>query len=103
MDLENITNIVIICPHCKEPVLIEKLNCCIFRHGALKSNGKQIDPHASKDLCDFYTEKDLIMGCQMKTQKITMINLLLLYVIIFNHFYIIYLRRIYIYYNWPMI
>jgi hypothetical protein len=63
MDLENITNIVIICPHCKEPVLIEKLNCCIFRHGALKSNGKQIDPHASKDLCDFYTEKDLIMGC----------------------------------------
>ncbi len=70
MDLENITNIVIICPHCKEPVLIEKLNCCIFRHGVLKINGKQIDPHASKDLCDFYIKRDLIMGCGKPFQVI---------------------------------
>ena len=31
MNIENITNIVVECPHCKEPVLIEKINCCIFR------------------------------------------------------------------------
>jgi len=61
--MENITNIVVFCPHCKDPILIEKLNCCIFRHGALKCNGKQIDPHAPKDLCDFYINKDLIIGC----------------------------------------
>jgi hypothetical protein len=53
----------IICPHCDEPILIEKLNCCIFRHGALKANGKQIEPHASKELCDFYIKKDMIYGC----------------------------------------
>jgi len=26
----------VICPHCNEPILIEKLNCCIFRHGIMK-------------------------------------------------------------------
>ena len=51
------------CPHCKEPILIEKLNCCIFRHGVLKNNEKQIEPHASKDLCDYYVKNDLIYGC----------------------------------------
>jgi len=54
---------IVECPHCKNPVLIEKLNCCIFRHGILKHNGNQIDPHSSKDLCDYYVEKQLIFGC----------------------------------------
>ena len=54
---------VIECPHCKEPVLIEKINCAIFRHGALKPDGQQIDPHSIKELCDFYLEKGLINGC----------------------------------------
>jgi len=54
---------IIECPNCKEQVLIQKLNCCIFRHGTLKSNGKQIDPHSSKELCEFYVEKQLIFGC----------------------------------------
>ena len=48
---------VVECPHCKNPVLIEKLNCAIFRHGSLKSDGQQIDPHASKELCDYYIKK----------------------------------------------
>jgi hypothetical protein len=61
--MEQIQNILVECPHCKCPVLIEKLNCCIFRHGALKCNGKQIDPHSPKELCDFYIKKDLIIGC----------------------------------------
>jgi len=63
MDNINIDNIVVECPHCKEPILIEKLNCCIFRHGVLKNNQKQIDPHASKELCDYYVEHQLIIGC----------------------------------------
>jgi hypothetical protein len=29
----------------------------------LKHNGNQIDPHSSKDLCDYYVEKQLIFGC----------------------------------------
>jgi len=61
--MENITDIVVVCPHCKEHILIEKLNCCIFRHGVLIKNGQQINPHASKELCDFYVKKDLIFGC----------------------------------------
>ncbi len=63
-------NLVVECPHCKEPVLIEKLNCRIFRHGALKSNGEQINAHASKDLCDFYIKNDLILGCGKPFQVI---------------------------------
>ena len=54
---------VVECPHCFKPVLIEKINCAIFRHGTLKTNGHQIDSHASKELCDFYVQKDLINGC----------------------------------------
>ena len=51
------------CPHCKEYIIIEKLNCGIFRHGILKKNGIQINPHAPKNLCDFFAEKELIYGC----------------------------------------
>jgi len=54
---------VVECPHCKNPVLIEKLNCAIFRHGSLKTDGQQIDPHASKELCNYYIEKNIINGC----------------------------------------
>ena len=51
------------CPHCKEYIIIEKLNCGIFRHGTFKINGRQINPHAQKNECDFYTSKHLIYGC----------------------------------------
>jgi len=51
------------CPHCKEFVIIEKLNCGIFRHGILKSNGQQINPHTNKELCDLYFDKKIIYGC----------------------------------------
>jgi hypothetical protein len=60
---EEFTDFIIQCPHCNENIMIEKLNCCIFRHGILKNSGKQINPHASKELCDFYVEKQLIFGC----------------------------------------
>ena len=54
---------VISCPHCKEFIIIEQINCAIFRHGYLKNNQKQIDPHATKELCDYYVRENLIYGC----------------------------------------
>jgi len=51
------------CPHCKEYIIIEKLNCGIFRHGIFKNNSIQINPHAPKDECDYYIDKQLIYGC----------------------------------------
>ena len=56
-------NIVIQCPHCGIYTELIKLNCRIFRHGVFKSNGKQIDPHCKKELCDKYVRDDLIFGC----------------------------------------
>ena len=60
---DNDINLVVKCPHCKDLILIEEINCAIFRHGILQSNGHQIDPHASKELCDFYIHNNLIIGC----------------------------------------
>ena len=51
---------VVICPHCKESIIIEEINCAIFRHAILKINNEQINPHASKDICDSLIEKKLI-------------------------------------------
>jgi hypothetical protein len=63
----NVTHInekpIIICPNCDMPIIIEKLNCGIFRHGILKCNGKQIDPHSSKILCEYYIAKNMAYGC----------------------------------------
>jgi len=55
--------IIVLCPHCEEYIEVLKLNCCIFRHGVFKHNGKQIDPHCKKDLCDKYINENLIYGC----------------------------------------
>ncbi len=54
---------IIQCAHCKEFIIIEQINCAIFRHGYLKNNQKQIDPHATKELCDYYVRENLIYGC----------------------------------------
>lgn len=59
----NKCNIIIICPHCSIPILIEELNCCIFRHGTLIESGKQIDPHSSFELCNYYVAQKKIYGC----------------------------------------
>ena len=61
--IEPIINLVVTCPHCGDPVLIEQLNCCIFRHGILIASGRQIEPHSPKELCDFYVAKNKIYGC----------------------------------------
>jgi hypothetical protein len=57
------TQLILKCPHCNEIVIIEKINCAIFRHGIMKKNLKQIDPHSLKELCDYFVNNDLIYGC----------------------------------------
>jgi hypothetical protein len=54
---------VLKCPHCSQYIIIEKLNCGIFRHGILITNGQQINPHESKEMCDYFYHKKLIYGC----------------------------------------
>jgi len=56
-------NFIINCPHCQDQVLIEKINCGIFRHGVIKSTGKRVPPHASKERCNTLKAQDLIYGC----------------------------------------
>ena len=51
------------CPHCDIMIEVIELNCCIFRCGIYKSNGKQIDPHLSKDNCDKLVLNKEIYGC----------------------------------------
>jgi DNA-directed RNA polymerase subunit RPC12/RpoP len=50
------------CPHCKQKIWIEELNCGIFRCGVLKETNEQIPPHASKEECEAYLQKG-IYGC----------------------------------------
>jgi phage terminase large subunit GpA-like protein len=61
------------CPHCDEYIYIEKLNCSIFRHGVMKKNNKQIDPHSSKEICDKLFKDGKIYGCG-KPFKIENVN-----------------------------
>jgi hypothetical protein len=51
-------NIIITCPHCTNIIIIEQLNCHIFRHGVFKLDGKQISPHTPKELCDLYVKHE---------------------------------------------
>ena len=56
-------SLIIPCPHCTITILVEQLNCRIFRCGILKSNGNQIDPHFNKLECDRLYTHNLIYGC----------------------------------------
>jgi hypothetical protein len=56
-------DIVVSCPWCATPILIEKLNCRIFRHGTLISNGQQMNPHETKEVCDYFIANKMIYGC----------------------------------------
>ena len=60
---ELVNDIIITCPHCEEVVIIEKLNCCIFRHGIIKKTGQQMNPHASKEECNQLVQENQIYGC----------------------------------------
>lgn len=56
-------DLIINCPHCNEQIIIDELNCKIFRHGVIKTTGQQINPHTSKIDCDNYIQNNLIYGC----------------------------------------
>lgn len=53
------------CPHCHQYVEVNRneINCRIFRHAVYKNNMQQINPHASKEECDYLRETDKIYGC----------------------------------------
>ena len=51
------------CPHCNLLIVIDELNCCIFRCGIIKKTGTQIDPHESKEGCDALAQNGEIYGC----------------------------------------
>jgi len=59
------------CPHCNEQILIEQLNCRIFRHGVLKSNNQQMNAHSSKQECDNLISQNAIYGCGKPFRIIT--------------------------------
>ena len=56
---------IFLCPHCDGTVIVQQgeINCQIFRHATLKQTGEQINPHASKQECDYLYENQLIYGC----------------------------------------
>lgn len=62
-EVTNEKDIIVICPHCNELVVIEQLNCCIFRHGIFIHTGQQINPHESKTNCDDFFSRGVIYGC----------------------------------------
>jgi len=55
--------IIVECPHCTVTILVEELNCCIFRCGVYKKTGKHLEPHTPKETCDKLVIKGLIYGC----------------------------------------
>lgn len=57
------TNFEVQCPHCGEYIIIEQVNCAIFRHGVIKTTMVQINPHLPKAQCDRLKDLDLIYGC----------------------------------------
>ena len=54
---------IIECPHCKTTVVVEAMNCRIFRCGIRKLDNVQIDPHLDKESCDRLYIDGLIYGC----------------------------------------
>ena len=42
---------VLECPHCRISLVVEALNCGIFRCGVRRDTGAQIDPHMSEEDC----------------------------------------------------
>lgn len=57
------TNILVFCPHCNEPIIIENLTNHSFRHGIYKSTLKQIPLFITDELSADYVKNGLIYGC----------------------------------------
>ncbi len=64
-------NFAVLCPHCNTWVLIEEINCAIFRHGVNKNTGFQIPPHLDKNTCEKLFESGVIYGCGKPFKVVT--------------------------------
>ena len=62
-DKPNASNFIVICPQCNVPIVIEQLNCGIFRHATYIDTNQQIPPHSSKEVCDELIAEKKIYGC----------------------------------------
>ena len=51
------------CPNCGVSIVIETVNCGIFRCGIYKLSKQPIDPHAAKPTVDRLLEEKSILGC----------------------------------------
>ena len=54
---------IVNCPHCNTPIIIEQLNCGIFRCGVFKDTYNQVDPHLSKTECEKLIVQNKVYGC----------------------------------------
>lgn len=51
------------CPHCGGNIVIESINCGIFRHGVFKATMEQIPPHSTLEECNKFISEGTIFGC----------------------------------------
>lgn len=49
------------CPHCGVGIVVDALNCGIFRCGVWRATGAQLDPHLPEEECR--AAVGLIWGC----------------------------------------
>lgn len=54
---------MVTCPWCDGLVVVEELRCGIFRHGAFRDTGLQIDPHASQAQIEQWAAEGRLVGC----------------------------------------
>ena len=54
---------VVTCPWCDGLVVVEELRCGIFRHGAFRDTGLQIDPHATQAQIEQWAAEGRLVGC----------------------------------------
>lgn len=54
---------IVTCPHCSTPVVIEQVNCAIFRHAAWRTTLEPVPPHATKTELETWASEGKIHGC----------------------------------------
>jgi hypothetical protein len=66
--------VIVFCPHCQGIVVVQQINCAIFRHGVFRNSGEQIPPHSSKLECTVWSERQEIWGCGKPFQVVKNID-----------------------------
>ena len=64
---------IISCPNCNDLLVIDKIKCGIFRHATYKTTGKQVNPHANQERCEYLVKNNKIYGC-CKPFRVVKIN-----------------------------